>query len=75
VDVLITLILGVAFCLVAWRPPERDASKKATWWNPDAKGWRATPFRPSTMTERVVRVLMFGFGCLCLVDAVVRVVR
>ena len=67
VDILVKLILGVAFCVVAWRPPVRDPSVRRTWWNPERKRLQARPWSSGPRSERIIRVMMFAFGCGMLV--------
>ena len=69
-DDVIRIILGVVFCVAAWRPPIRDPEKPPTLLNPDSKRWNSTPYRSATWTERIVRVIMVLFGLAVLVDGV-----
>lgn len=71
---LVTLIIGVAFCVVAWRPPENDPSKRRTLLNPEGKRWRATPYRPDRKMEQIVRLLMLAFGVALLILGTIRTV-
>lgn len=68
-----TLIIGVAFCVVAWRPPANHSSTRRPLATPEGKRWRATPYRPEGKPEQIVRLLMLAFGVVLLTLGAIRI--
>lgn len=71
---VVTLIIGLAFCVVAWRPPANDPSKRRPLANPEGKRWRATPYRPERKLEQILRLLMLAFGVGLLILGTIRII-
>lgn len=71
---LVSMVIGIAFCLVAWRPPVRDDTRDPTVVNPNRMSWGKPRLLPNTSGRIAQAVLAVG-GVLVLVDAIVDAVR
>lgn len=71
---VVSLVMGVAFCVVAWRPPASDEAKRATLMNPNGLSWGRPRLLPNA-TGRIVQALFALFGVGLLVDVIIGVVK
>lgn len=71
---LVSLIIGVAFLVVAWHPPERTEPRDSTSVDRSRSSWRKPRLLPNASGRIAQAVLAVG-GVVVLVDAIVDAVR
>lgn len=71
---LVSLIIGVVFLVVAWHPPLRNESRDATQVESGRSSWVKPRLMPDTV-GRIAQATLAIFGVFVLVDAIVDAVR
>ncbi|MEQ1700225.1 MAG: hypothetical protein ABMA25_08945 [Ilumatobacteraceae bacterium] len=71
---LVSLIIGIAFLVVAWHPPEPTESRDSASVNRCRSSWRKPRLLPNA-TGRIAQAALAVGGVLVLVDAIVDALR